>query len=111
MVGTAKYVLSHAYRREGEGTPEAGILPEGKSRGLTLVVTWFGRTVRSTEIEPEGLWCPLCAETYPLLEWMDVEWAGEGDPPTEPVRAERDDWRAYRLDSTGWPRIRISVAL
>jgi hypothetical protein len=94
VVGTAKYVLSHSWRAEG-------ISPEGKSEGRTLTVTWTGRLVRASEIPEPEVFCPLCGHSYPKGEWLRLEWAGQGPPPTEPVPMREGDWFAYALDQTG----------
>ena len=95
IMGTARYVLSHSHRAEGN-------LLEGKSGGSTLTVTWFGRTVSVSEIHGEGRFCPLCEVSYPLCEWTRLEWAGQGPPPTEPCAWVRSDWRVVRPPG-GWP--------
>ena len=103
IVGTAEYVLSHSYRAEG-------ISPEGKSRGVTLTVTWFGRQVPASKIESEGPYCPLCDRCYPLSRWLELEWLGQGPPPSEPVSVDWSSWRAWALDRTGTFRAdRVSV--
>lgn len=103
IVGTAQYILSHSHRAEG-------ILPEGKSEGLTLTVTWFGRQVPASEIVSEGVYCPLCGVFYSKSEWLDLEWIGQGPPPTEPVTVDWAQWRAYVLDFTAaWRGNRVDV--
>lgn len=92
--GEATYLLSHSHRAEG-------ISQEGKSEGVTLTVTWFGRSVRADDIPTEGPFCPLCERSYPLSEWLDLEWVGQGPPPTEPVAVDWSEWRAFTLDRTG----------
>lgn len=93
VVGTAQYVLSHSHRAEG-------ILPEGKSAGLTLTVTWTGRLLGTDEIPENGPYCPLCELSFPKSEWWDAEWIGQGPPPRVPVTFDTDSWRAYKLDRT-----------
>lgn len=100
--GTASYVLSHSHRAEGN-------LPEGKSKGVTLTVTWFGRTVSAPEIPEDGHYCPLCEECYPKREWLELEWVGQGPPPTEPVVVKKSDWQADVLERATWPAVRIEV--
>src|SRR5208283_3587804 len=95
--GTVTYVLSHSHRAE----VNHGNLQEGKSEGLTLTVTWFGRRVRAREIPTEGPFCPLCERCYPLGEWLELEWVGQGPPPTEPMIIDWSEWRAFALDRTG----------
>ena len=94
VVGTARYVLSHSHRSEGNSQ-------EGKSGGSTLTVTWFGRTVPASETHDGGLFCPLCEESYPRNEWIRLEWAGQGPPPTEPCAYVPLEWRAVRPRG-GW---------
>ena len=108
VVGTATYVLSHSHRAELDGpAPEtAGVArggnsQEGKSGGLTLTVTWFGRTVRASEIKSEGAFCPLCERCWPKSEWLDLEWVGQGPPPSAPVSIDWSLWRAYAVDRVG----------
>lgn len=93
VAGTARYILDHSSRAD----LNPGISAEGKSGGLTLTVTAFGRLVKATDTRPEGRFCPVCHVSYPPIEWIDLEWAGEGDPPTEPCDLEPSKWRAYRL--------------
>lgn len=102
--GTATYVLSHSHRAEG-------ISQEGKSGGVTLTVTWFGRGVRAADVPTEGPFCPLCERCYPSREWMNLEWAGQGPPPTEAVVRAPGEWRAWELDRTAWPPQRVEVWL
>lgn len=107
VTGTATYVLSHSHRAEAR---TEGILPEGKSEGLTLTVTWFGRTVRADEIVSEGPFCPLCGVCYPSHLWLDLEWLGLDRPPDRAVEVDWSKWRAYTLDRTGeWSGWRVEV--
>jgi len=103
VLGTVLYVLSHCHRAEG-------ISQEGNSEGLTLAVTYFGRSVRASEIEADGPFCPLCERSYALDRWIDLEWVGQGPPPAEPVPVDWSQWRAVTLDRTGEYRgVRVSV--
>jgi hypothetical protein len=95
--GTVAYLLSHSYRAEACG----GISQEGKSLGVTLTVTWFGRSIRASEVPSEGAYCPLCERCYPLGLWLPLEYIGQGPPPTQAVTIDWADWRAYALDRTG----------
>ncbi len=99
VLGTARYVLDHSHRREA--TASGGILPEGKSGGETLTVTWTGRLVPAAKIAPEGPYCPLCERCYHKSEWLELEWAGQGPPPTEPCAMRPGEWRAVAFDRSG----------
>jgi len=101
--GTARYVLDHSYRREERAPeePTEGILPVGKSGGLTLTVTWTGDRPAASEVDPEGRWCPVCEDVVPRGEWYSAEWTGKEGPPVGPGVSDPASWRAWAHDSTG----------
>jgi len=98
--GTARYVLDHSFRREAT-EPAEGILPVGKSRGLTLTVTWTGERPRAAVVDAEGRWCPVCEDLVPTGEWYRADWVGKEGPPTEPGTSALSSWRAWVPDSVG----------
>lgn len=112
LVATLEYVLSHASRALPEAQPdEAGILPYSNSANGTEAVTWFGREVRAADVPSEGRYCPVCERTYPLREWMDGEWIGQGPPPDKPGTIDPSEWRTYALDRTSdWSGRRVEIA-
>ena len=91
VVGTIRYALSHSHRAE-RAPPAEGILQEGKSSGLTLSVTWFGRSVSTYDLPEEARFCPECRASYPTSEWTRVEWIGQGPPPDKPTALNWTNW-------------------
>jgi len=97
LMSIAQYILSHA------AVPFNPALRQSSYH----TVTWFGCVSYSkfrvpVDFDADFVYCPGCKTSYPLREWVYLDWKGSIPPPDKrwgPLQGNQ--WAAVTLDRTG----------